>query len=329
MPHSGPSANRFSYSSAHAQLVADAVDVLAADGARHAARARLLARRRQLFRRRGSSASSNVPALKVARRQRAEAVEREQIGRGAELAVLRGGRTERAFRQVAAERGELARVRPLAPLRAAHGDRLDVLGAEHRAAAAAAGVAAVVRDRGVAHPALAGRADRRDLEVGAEPRAAAPLPSSRQVAPRRDRRRVRAARSPSSMTSTESSGARPTITMASQPRPLPAIAKPLLASESLMRSVSGLLLTTANFAEVVSGLPTSGLNAKTTARLGEQRSGAIGLPAAHPMRRAAIARPGRCRQEVWRKRVSSSGTRSAARPRRRRAGRSRDNRRKA
>ena len=39
------------------------------------------------------------------------------------------------------------------------------------------------------------------------------------------------------------------MTMASQPQRLPAIAKPLLASESLKRSVSGLLLTTANFAE--------------------------------------------------------------------------------
>ena len=63
--------------------------------------------------------------------------------------------------------------------------------------------------------------------------------------------------------STESSAARPTIISASQPQRLPATAKPLLASESLIRSVSGLLPTTANFAEVVSGLPTSGLNANT------------------------------------------------------------------
>ena len=53
---------------------------------------------------------------------------------------------------------------------------------------------------------------------------------------------------------------------------LPAIAKPLLASESLKRSVSGLLLTTANFAEVVSGLPTSGLNAKISGAAGASGS---------------------------------------------------------
>jgi hypothetical protein len=43
---------------------------------------------------------------------------------------------------------------------------------------------------------------------------------------------------------------------------LPAIAKWLLESESLMRSVSGLFETTANLADVVSGLPTSGLKQK-------------------------------------------------------------------
>ena len=37
------------------------------------------------------------------------------------------------------------------------------------------------------------------------------------------------------------------MTIASPPQRLPAIANPLLASESLIRSVSGLLLTTANF----------------------------------------------------------------------------------
>jgi hypothetical protein len=50
------------------------------------------------------------------------------------------------------------------------------------------------------------------------------------------------------MTSTENWGAWPVIRIASQPMPFPATAKPLLASESLMRPVSGLLLTTANLA---------------------------------------------------------------------------------
>ena len=109
------------------------------------------------------------PALKVARRQRAEAIERQEIRRRAQLAVLRGRRTERSLRQIAAQLGQLARMRPLAALRPAHGNRLDVLAAEHRSAAAAAGVTAVVRDRGVAHAALAGRPDRGDAIVGAEP----------------------------------------------------------------------------------------------------------------------------------------------------------------
>ena len=67
--------------------------------------------------------------------------------------------------------------------------------------------------------------------------------------------------------------ARPTMTMASQPQRLPAIANPLLASESLIRSVSGLLLTTANLAEVVSGLPTSGLKTKMRGASGASASG--------------------------------------------------------
>ena len=58
------------------------------------------------------------------------------------------------------------------------------------------------------------------------------------------------------------------MTMASQPARLPAMAKPLLASESLKRPVSGLRLTTANLAEVVRGLPTSGLNAKMSGASG-------------------------------------------------------------
>ena len=57
---------------------------------------------------------------------------------------------------------------PLDALLSANGDRLDVLGAEHRAAAAAAGVTAIVRNRRVANEMLAGRTDRRDAVVSAE-----------------------------------------------------------------------------------------------------------------------------------------------------------------
>ena len=66
--------------------------------------------------------------------------------------------------------------------------------------------------------------------------------------------------SPSSITRSDGCGARPVIKTASNPVFLPAMANPLLAKESLIRSVNGLLLTTANLAEVVNGLPTSGLN---------------------------------------------------------------------
>ncbi len=92
------------------------------------------------------------------------------------------------------------------------------------------------------------------------------------------------------MTSVESSAARPTMTMASQPQRLPAIANPLLASESLMRFVSGLLLTTANLAEVVSGLPTSGLKTKASGASGESASDAgCALLEQEPRAQAAAA----------------------------------------
>ena len=152
-------------------LVADRVDVLAADGAGHAARARPRVRRRSAPRGERLAASSNVPLWKL---RVGSAPKRLNVSRFVavpELAVLRRRRAERPLRQIAAERGQLARVRPLAALRPAHGDRLDVLAAQHRAAAAAAGVPAVVRDRRVADRALAGRPDRRDAVVGAEPRA--------------------------------------------------------------------------------------------------------------------------------------------------------------
>ena len=52
------------------------------------------------------------------------------------------------------------------------------------------------------------------------------------------------------------------MTIASEPVFFPEMAKLLLAKESLNRIVSGLLQTTANFADVVSGLETKGLKTK-------------------------------------------------------------------
>ena len=106
------------------------------------------------------------------------------------------------------------------------------------------------------------------------------------------------------MINAEAPAARPTITIASQPQRLPAIAKPLLASESLIRSVSGLLLTTANFAEVVSGLPTSGLKAKTSGASGASGS-ALGSPSSSSSQAPSPLPPRNCRRTV-----SGSGTRS-------------------
>src|SRR6185436_8315650 len=96
---------------------------------------------------------------------------------------------------------------------------------------------------------------------------------------------------PSSTIRVDSSAARPTRTMASQLQRLPAMAKPLLASESLMRLVSGLLLTTANFADVVSGLPTSGL--KTKASGASDASGSAVAPPSWSMSHAPRPAPPR------------------------------------
>ena len=72
-------------------------------------------------------------------------------------------------------------------------------------------------------------------------------------------------RAPSPSTrSTESSAARPRTTIASFPVSLPAIANRLDASASVSSPVSGDLATTANFALVVSGVPTSGENTKAS-----------------------------------------------------------------
>jgi len=95
------------------------------------------------------------------------------------------------------------------------------------------------------------------------------------------------------------------MTMASQPQRLPASAKPLLASESLMRLVRGLFETTANFADVVRGLPTSGENAKTIGA-----SGASGSETADPWSRSSRA-PSPLPPRYCRTTSSGSGTRVA------------------
>src|SRR5207253_1437240 len=64
----------------------------------------------------------------------------------------------------------------------------------------------------------------------------------------------------------------PTITKASNPAFLPAMAKCEEESASFRRMVNGDLATTANLAEVVSGVPTSGLKQKISAASEEKGS---------------------------------------------------------
>ena len=154
--------------------------------------------------------------------------------------------------------------------RGRHRDGLEALGAEHRAEPAAAGVAAVVADRRVAHAALAGRADRGDpqarpsalaqpgLGVGGRqaPEVGGRLEPRPVAVDEQHRRRV----------------ARAATTIASKPVRLPAMAKWLDASASLSSPVSGDLATTANLADVVSGVPTSGEKQKASGASGPSGS---------------------------------------------------------
>ena len=101
---------------------------------------------------------------------------------------------------------------------------------------------------------------------------AGPIAATRQAGPSRSRRRSSAAaadrpqrssagsiRAPSpSTSSTEGSSHAPRTTIASLPVSLPWMAKWLEASASFSRPVSGDFATTANFALVVSGVPTRG-----------------------------------------------------------------------
>jgi hypothetical protein len=143
-------------------------------------------------------------------------------------------------------------------------------------------VTAVVRDGRVADAALAGGADRRDLPAATElvPHGClrlggrrAPLltrveqPDAVPVDDHGDRR-----------------GGGPTSTIASWPVSLPAIAKWLLARASVSIPVSGLLATTANFALVVSGVPTSGEKTKAERSLGSR--------AGRRRRRELVQQPG-------------------------------------
>ncbi len=152
---------------AHA-FVAERVDVLAADRARHTAGPRTRMRGRQFLWRNAFGALER-PALEVARRQCAKAIERQKVRRRSELPILCRRRAERSLRQVAAQCRQLLRSGPVAAVRPADGNGLDVLAAKDGATAAPAGVPAVMRDRRVKHTPLARRSDRGNPIVGSEP----------------------------------------------------------------------------------------------------------------------------------------------------------------
>jgi hypothetical protein len=192
--------------------------------------------------------------LEVARRQRGDRVEREQVGERAELAVLRRRRAERARAQVARGGEHGARV-GRGTFVAADRDRLEQLRAEHGAEPAATGVAAVVRQRRV----LTRRSP------------AGPIDATRHALPRRARRRCSArrraapevvGRARAAAVAVDEQDRRLLAGAAHDDRvvagELAAMAKWLEASASLSSPVSGDFATTANFALVVSGVPTSG-----------------------------------------------------------------------
>ncbi len=159
------------------------VDVLAADRARGAAVARHVAELVQLL---GGEARRVLErgGAEVARGERVDRVEGEEVGERAELAVLLGGGPERQLAQRLCRGqhgGWVGDVRLDA--RAAHRHGLQALGAHHGAEPAAAGVATVVRHGGEAHQALARRADRRDAPGRSEPLAQALLGGGRGQAP--------------------------------------------------------------------------------------------------------------------------------------------------
>ena len=185
--------------------------------------------------------------------------------------------------QVLGRRQHRRRVGHVHPGAGPHQHGLDVLRAQHRAEPAAPGVAAVVADRRVADAAVPRPA--RSLRCASRARTARarpPRPPPRPARPARGP--VPTARPSPSTSSTESTSARPRTTIASLPVSLPEMANWLDASASVSSPVNGDLATTANFALVVSGVPTSGENTNA--------SGAAGAERVDPRRGEPVQQPG-------------------------------------
>jgi hypothetical protein len=122
--------------------------------------------------------------LEVARRERRERVEREQVGQRPELAVLGGGRTERAGAKVGRGPEDAVRVGGTHLRDGPDGHGLQELRAEHGPEAAAARMAAVGGDGREADEPLACRPDRGDPPGAAEPAPQSVLGLGRPEAPR-------------------------------------------------------------------------------------------------------------------------------------------------
>ena len=187
-----------------------------------------------------ASAPSNVPCLEVARRQGVEAVERQQVGDRAQLAVLLGRRAERARatgRCAAATTpaGSATGVRCVP--RDSH--RLDALRAQHRPSPPRPAWRLSWLMRGERDQPLAGRADDGDVPVRAEP-VAQRGPSPRRPAGPRGRPPARSATA-AVVDRPATDGARhgAVMTRASTPVRLPARAKCDDERASLSRPVSG------------------------------------------------------------------------------------------
>ena len=151
-------------------------DPLAADRARRAGvahRGPVLERELRASPRRSCGPGSAESALNVSRL--------ESVPASRYFAVA--GPNERARRSFAAASTAAGSCDGRAPVRA-HGDRLEPLGAHHRAEPAAARVAAVVRDGREADQPLARGPDRRDAVGGAEPLAQRRLGLRRRAGPR-------------------------------------------------------------------------------------------------------------------------------------------------
>ena len=219
-----------------------------------------------------AAAPSNVPCWKL---RVGRAAKRLNVSRLATVPSSRylavAGPNDRCDRS-RGRRHHAGRVGHLDALRAGHRHRLEPLGAHDRPEPAAAGVAVLVADRGVADQVLAGRADDRRVKARARAARRAGARASSAGRPHRSAGRLEARPGRRRSPARDGAAQAPTMTRASKPALLAARAKCDDDRASLSRSVSGDLATTANLAEVVSGVPTSGLRLKTSGASGASGS---------------------------------------------------------